>query len=83
VRLSGHVPGTGSVTLFERHGRAGQPATLAAKGWTLVGHYRLKAGKFKTGALHPSRTTWFVARYPGQKGEYFSAFTSVVKVAVR
>ena len=83
VRLSGHVPGSGYVEVFLCHGAAGQPATLKAKGWTAVGRYPLKSGKFATPAIHLTRSTWFVARYPGQKGEYFSAFTSVVKVAVR
>lgn len=82
IRLSGHVPGIGYVTVFARHSAAGQPATLAAKGWTVVGRYLLKNGRFITPRIRLTRSTWFVARYPGQKGEYFSAFTSVAKVAV-
>jgi hypothetical protein len=82
VRLSGHVPGSGYVELFTRRSAAGQPSTLKARGWTPVGRYLLKNGKFVTKAIHLRHAAWFVARYPGQKGEYFSAFTGVVKVAV-
>ena len=83
VHLSGRVPGTGSVELFARRSAAGQPATLAAKGWTAMGRYRLHNGAFRTGAFALRHATWFVVRYPGQRGEYFPAFTGVVKVGVR
>ena len=83
VRLSGRVPGSGYVELFARRSAASQPATLAAKGWTAVGRYRLHGGAFKTGAVKLSHASWFVVRYPGLKGEYFAAFTGVVGVGVR
>jgi hypothetical protein len=80
MRLSGKVPGTGSVTIFSTtHKVAGQPATLAAKGWVKGGSYKIKSGKFLSGLLHPKRTTWYVAKY---RGYDFWAFTSVVKVTV-
>jgi hypothetical protein len=81
VRLSGKVPaGAGYVTVYWRHKAAGQPGTLAAKGWVKGGRYRIKSEKFVSGLLHPTRTTWYVAKY---KGFDFSAFTSVIKVTVR
>jgi hypothetical protein len=82
VRLSGKVPGKGYVTIYStRHKASGQPATLAAKGWVKVGRYRAtSSGKFLSGSLHLTHTTWYVAKYTGWA---FPAFTSVVKVAVR
>jgi hypothetical protein len=82
IRLSGKVPGGGKVTIYWRHKTAGQPATLAAKGWIKGGRYSInaKTGAFRTGQLHPQHTTWYVAKY---KGYDFPAFTSVIKVAVR
>jgi hypothetical protein len=81
VRLSGKVPGSGKVTLFATtHKVSGQPASLAAKGWTKLGTYTIKSGKFASGYLHPKRTTWYVVRYDGVA---FEAFTSVVRVTVR
>ena len=81
IRLRGHVPGHGYATLYKRTTVAGQPATLSASGWTRVGTMRLTStGKFISGYLHPTRTTWYVAKYSGTK---FPAFTSVVKVSVR
>ncbi len=84
VRLSGRVPGSaGYVELFARGSAAPQPATLAAGGWKALGRYRLHSGAFRTGAIKLGHATWFVVRYPGLKGEYFPAFTGVVKVGVR
>jgi hypothetical protein len=82
VRLSGMVPAAaGKVTLYSTaHKVAGQPKSLAAKGWTKLGAYTVASRKFATGLLHPRRTTWYVVRYTGYA---FPAFTSVVKVAVR
>jgi hypothetical protein len=86
VRLSGKVPGAGKVTLFATtHKVAGQPKSLAAKGWTKLGTYKTKTGdfdgaSFASGYLHPKRTTYYVVRYDGYA---FEAFTSVVKVTVR
>ena len=83
IRLSGHVPGGGYATLYKRTTAAGQPATTAATGWTRVGTVRITStGKFITGYLHPTRSTWYVARYTGSKLKV-TAFTSVVKVSVR
>ena len=80
VRLSGKVPGDGKVTLLATtHKVSGQPSSLAAKGWTKLGTYKIKDGAFTTGYLYPNRTTYYVVRYNG----YFEAFTSVVKVGVR
>ena len=78
VRLSGKVPGSGKVTIYARTKAAGQPTSLAAKGWAKVGTCKIKSGKFASGLLHPRRTTWYVAKYTG----LFPAFTSVVKVTV-
>jgi hypothetical protein len=84
VRLSGKVPTTsGSVYLYSRHTAAGQPATTAAKGWVKLGRYTLKSGKFATGLLHPTRTTWYVLRYGAGHGAAFAGYTSVTKVTVR
>ena len=81
VRLSGKAPGAGKVTLFATtHKVSGQPASLAAKGWTRLGTYKSKSGAFITSYLHPKRTTYYVVRYDGYA---FEAFTSVVKVTVR
>jgi hypothetical protein len=72
------------VTVFARHTPAGEPATIAAKGWTAVGSFpstSYQAGpgwrgaKFVSRSLKPDRTTWYVARCDG-------VFTPVVKVAV-
>ena len=66
-----------------RHSRAGQPATAKAHGWTKVANLHVNAsGRFVSPLRHPSRTTWFVVRYHGVNGG-FTAFTPVVKVAVR
>ncbi len=81
VSLRGHVEGN-SVTLFKRtRGPAPRPAKLSAPGWTKVRSVETsESGRFRIGALHPRRTTWYVARYSG--GD-FPAFTQVVKVTVR
>jgi hypothetical protein len=81
IRLSGVLPAAaGRVTLYSTtHKVTAQPATLAAKGWTKMGAYKVASGKFATGLLHPKRTTWYVVKYSGYA---FPAFTSVVKVYV-
>ena len=81
VRLSGMVPAAaGKVTLYSTiHKVSGQPATLAAKGWTKLGTYKVASRKFATGLLHPKRTTYYVVEY---RGYAFTAFTSVIKVTV-
>ena len=86
IRLSGTMPSTWRyVWLFARRSRAARPATVTAKGWRKVGRYRANDnGKFVSALLHPSRTTWYVARYPriSDDGPSFY-FTPVVKVSVR
>ena len=79
VRLSGKIPGIGSVVIYSRHTSAGQPATLVASGWVKTATCKSRNGVFATGLLHPKRTTWYVAKYVGYD---FKAFTSVVKVTV-
>ena len=82
VRVGGHIDGT-QATLFMRHRQAGQPGTAKAPGWTKVANLHVNAsGRFLSPRLHPSRTTWYVVRYPGLNGG-FVAFTPVVKVTVR
>ena len=81
VRLRGHIDGM-RATLLMRHSRAGQPATAKANGWAKVSSLTVKGGRFVSPPLHPSRTTWYVARYQGLNGG-FTAFTPAVRVAVR
>ena len=81
VRLSGKVPGGGTVIVYATtHKATVAPSTLAAKGWHKVASCKLKSGKFTTAYLHPTRTTWYVVKYTGYD---FPAFTGVCKVAVR
>lgn len=82
VRLRGQIDGR-KATLFVCHHRADQPATVGARGWVKVANLHVNAsGRFVGPLLHPSRTTWYVVRYPGLNGG-FVAFTPVVKVTVR
>jgi hypothetical protein len=81
VRLRGHIDAT-TATLFMRNSRAGQPANATARGWTKVADIPAAHGRFVSPKLHPARTTWYVVRYHGTNGG-FTAFTPVVKVAVR
>lgn len=81
VRLRGTVSAGSTVDVFMRHRPADQPASLKAAGWTRIAHLTSGArGRFVTRVFRPSRTAWFVARY---RSQYFPAFTSVIKVAVR
>ncbi|HUK76922.1 MAG TPA: hypothetical protein VL117_04895 [Thermoleophilia bacterium] len=81
VRLSGRVPSNTSVTVYATtHKVSAAPGTFAAKGWHRIGAYKTKLGRFSTGLLHPTRTTWYVVKY---KGWAFQAFTSITKVRVR
>ena len=80
IRLAGQVPGAGYATIYERHTAAAQPETLSATGWTRIGSSHIgSTGKFLSASLHPTRTTWYMAKYTGW---VFPAFTSVVKVTV-
>jgi hypothetical protein len=84
IKLSGTVPTHNKyVDIFKRTSAAIQPATLSpSRGWVKVGRYPVgSTGRFTTGNLHPLRSTWYVARYPGND-TYFSAYTSVRKVTV-
>lgn len=95
ITLSGVIPTEGhwgdrkgkakSVTLYRRTSAAGQPThwNPAKDGWKKVATLRASQfGKYKSAALHPSRTTWYVVRYPGD-GEYARGFTSVAKVTIQ
>ena len=81
VRLAGHVAGA-KATLLYRHDAADQPTSAGASGWTKAMSLSPAGanGQFRTRALHPTRTTWYVVRY---SGEEFTAFTAVVKVTVK
>ena len=94
IRLSGVIPTQGHVgpaagtakyvTIFKRTTRAGQPTNWYAtrRGWTNAGTVKANGwGKFTSALLRPTRTTWYVVRYPGDKW-YWGAYTSVVKVRV-
>ena len=39
-------------------------------------------GRYHTGSLRPQRTTWYIARYPGDDW-YWRGYTAVTKVTVR
>ncbi len=95
VTLSGVVPTEGhmgsqagkpkSVILYQRTSAAGQPSKwdAGANGWRKVGTLKANGlGAFRSGSLRPSRTTWYVVRYPGDKW-YFDAYTSVISVKVK
>jgi hypothetical protein len=96
IRLRGAIPTEGHlgaeagirkwVTVYARTRRASQPPPVwnaGARGWKVVTRVRADGyGRYATGALHPSRTTWYVVRYPGD-GWYQPAYTSVIRVRVR
>jgi hypothetical protein len=87
VRLSGVVPANGlpkKVILYSRTKASGQPTKwdAAKAGWKKVATLSVaKTGAFKSALLRPSRTTWYVVRYPADTAN-FGAFTSVLKVTV-
>jgi hypothetical protein len=96
ISLGGRVPTIGhwgsdaglskTVTLYKRTSAAGVPTNWDAtkNGWTRV--LTMKAdgyGKYRTSYyLKPSRTTWYIVRYPGD-AQYRGGYTSIVKVVVR
>jgi hypothetical protein len=83
VRLHGHIDCNRQATLFMCHHWADRPATVGAHGWIKIANLHVNAsGRFVSPLLHPSRTRWYVVRYPGLNGG-FVAFTPVVKVTVR
>jgi hypothetical protein len=80
----GSTPGLRkTVVLYKRSTSAGQPHNYASPaGWTKVGSFLASGlGKY-TFKQHPTRTTYYVVRYPGDKW-YWGAFTSVIHVHVR
>jgi hypothetical protein len=88
VRLNGVIPANGAakkIILYSRTTKASaQPSKwdAAKAGWKKVATISAgKTGAFKSGLLKPTRTTWYVVRYPGDS-KNFEAFTAVLKVAV-
>ncbi len=95
VKLSGVVPVSGhagtqpgapvTVTIYRRTTAASSPPTAwdaTTRGWRKVGSFATTGlGAFHTGYLHPTRTTWYVARYTARP-PYLRAYTSVRKVTV-
>lgn len=88
VRLSGIIPANGvakKVIVYGRTTKAtAQPSKwdAAKAGWKkLATISATKTGAFKSGLLRPTRTAWYVVRYPGDS-QNFDAFTGVLKVAV-
>jgi hypothetical protein len=100
VTLNGVVPVAGNtepgkgtpryVWIYERTTAAAPPTVWDAtqQGWRLVERVRTdRSGRYHSGWLTPSRTTWYVARYAGDAKVtlegYFRAYTSVRTVRVR
>ena len=87
VRLSGVIPAIGvskKVILYSRTKSAGPPTKWDATkaGWKKVATLTTtKAGAYKSALLRPTRSTWYIVRYPGDATN-FNAFTSVLKVTV-
>jgi len=72
------------IAVYQRTTAAGQPTAWDAtkRGWKRIGIFRTDGfGRYTTGALRPSRTTWYVIQYAGDDW-YWGAYTSVVKVTV-
>jgi hypothetical protein len=100
IRLSGKVPFAYDpwhlnqgmpVTIFKRTIASTQPRCWSGAGWTKVMTIKTtsvtgRAASFSTPLLHPSRTTWYVVRYPASVnsmiGSFWRGFTSVCKVRV-
>ena len=94
VRLSGVIPTQGHegsrpgkvkyVTLYKRTRAVLSAPTVwdaTRKGWVKVRRVRADGyGRYAT-SVQPTRTTWYVVRYPGDDW-YFDAYTSVLKVRV-
>jgi hypothetical protein len=93
VTLTGVIPTRGhqgstpglrkTAVLYKRSTSAGQPTNYSTpKGWTKVGSFLASGfGKY-TFKQHPTRTTYYIVRYPGDSW-YWGAFTSVIHVHVR
>jgi hypothetical protein len=89
VPISGHEGATAGrptkVTVYARTSAGAQPSRWdpSGQGWRKVATDTTDGfGAYSTIALRPTRTTWYVARYPGDS-RYRGAYTSVVKVKVR
>ena len=83
ARMGEHPGPVKTLLVFARTTAAGQPSDWLAKGWTKVATVKSGGtGYFKTKALRPTQTTWYVVRYP-QDGWDWRAFTSVIKVTVK
>ena len=76
---------TKPIVVYQRTKSAGQPTVwnAASKGWHKVATLKASGlGKYTSHLLHPSRTTWYVVRYPGDNW-YYAGYTSVIKVTVK
>lgn len=95
IKLSGVIPTQGHwgsqagkskyVTIYRRTKSVSAAPTAwdaTTKGWTRVAKVKANGlGKYTSAYLRPSRTTWYVVRYPGDDW-YWGAYTSVLKVRV-
>jgi hypothetical protein len=95
IKLSGVIPTEGHwgstpgktkyVTIYKRTKSVSAAPTAwdaTKKGWTKVARVKANGyGKYASGYLRPTRTTWYVVRYPGDDW-YWDAYTSVLKVRV-
>lgn len=95
IKLSGVIPTQGhwgsragkskKVTIYQRSKSvSAAPTTWDAtkQGWKKVATVTANGlGKYASASLKPTRTTWYVVRYPGDDW-YWRAYTSVVKVRV-
>jgi hypothetical protein len=95
IKLSGVIPTEGHwgsqagkskyVTIYKRTKSVSAAPTVwdpTTKGWTKVARVKANGlGKYASAYLKPSRTTWYVVRYPGDNW-YWGAYTSVLKVRV-
>ena len=95
IKLSGVIPTQGHwgstpgktkyVTIYKRTKSVSSAPTVwdaTRKGWTKVARVKANGlGKYASAYLKPTRTTWYVVRYPGDDW-YWDAYTSVLKVRV-
>lgn len=92
VRLGGVVPTKGHrgpqagirkrVVIFGKTQESGAPSTWdpRGEGWKKVAVLRCNGfGVFRSAVLHPTRTSWYVARY-AKDAWYWGAYTNVVEV---
>ena len=93
IRLSGRIPLAGhwgahlapagkTVVIFKRTTSASQPVDWTPRGWTKVAAVKTdRTGYYHSGLLHPTRTTWYVVRYPGSISATTSAKRNSRKVS--